>query len=309
VALRLLERGVRVLGLDNLNDYYSVPLKNDRVGILRNSALFEQATIDIADSKSLERAFGTFRPRLVVHLAAQAGIRYSLQNPAIYVQSNLVGFANVLEACRRFEVEHLVYASSSSVYGNNTKVPFSESDRTDHPISLYAATKKSNELMAYTYSHLFGMRLTGLRFFTVYGPWYRPDMAIYKFTKALYAGEPIALFNYGDVKRDFTYIDDVVEAVLQLLTSPAANETETAPIYNVGNRSPVKVTDLVCLLEEITGRTAILEFLPMQPGDLLETYASTESLTAATGFSPSTSLREGLSRFVDWYREYHGIQG
>ena len=299
-AERLLARGDRVVGIDNLSPYYSVQLKKDRLARL-NRAQFTFQAQDIADAAAVLRIFATERPDAVLHLAAQAGVRYSLQNPASYVQSNLVGFASVLEACRAHPPRHLVFASSSSVYGTNPKLPWSESDNVDHPISLYAATKKSNELSAHAYSHLFGLRATGLRYFTVYGPWGRPDMSAFLFARAILDGTPIQVFNHGDMQRDFTYIDDIVEGTLRVLDQPSPYA-----IYNIGNHAPVRLLDYIAILERALGKKAQLEMKPMQPGDVKATYADTRALAQAVGFAPSTPLELGLERFAQWFRAYHG---
>jgi len=297
-AQRLLARGDEVVGIDNLSPYYSVDLKKDRLKQL--SVKFYEA--DIADAPALEEIFENEKPEAVLHLAAQAGVRYSLENPASYVQANLVGFANLLECCRRHPPRHLVFASSSSVYGSNTKLPWSESDNVDHPVSLYAATKKSNELMAHVYSHLYGLPATGLRYFTVYGPWGRPDMSPMLFSKAILEGRPIQVFNHGDMQRDFTYIDDVVEGTLRVLDRPSRYA-----IYNIGNHQPVSLLDYIAELERALGKKATLEMKPMQPGDVKATYADTRALQQAVGFVPSTQLKDGLARFAAWYRNYYGF--
>jgi len=317
-AERLLARGDRVVGIDNLSPYYSVQLKKDRLARL-NRAQFTFQAQDIADAAALLRIFATERPDAVLHLAAQAGVRYSLQNPASYVHSNLVGFASVLEACRAHPPRHLVFASSSSVYGTNPKLPWSESDNVDHPISLYAATKKSNELSAHAYSHLFGLRATGLRYFTVYGPWGRPDMSAFLFARAILDGTPIQVFNHGDMQRDFTYIDDIVEGVLRVIDRPAEPDAgfdaaspnparSRAPyrVLNIGNQGPVALMDFVSAIEAAVGKPAIKELKPMQPGDVPATYADVSELTAWTGFRPATSIGDGVARYVAWYRSYYG---
>ena len=317
-ALVLLARGDEVVGLDNLNDYYDVRLKEARLARLQALPGFRFVRGDVADRELLPRLFARERFDRVVHLAAQAGVRYSLENPHAYVDSNLVGFMNVLEGCRHNQVEHLVYASSSSVYGGNTRMPFSEHDTVDHPISLYAATKKANELMAHTYSHLYGLPTTGLRFFTVYGPWGRPDMALFLFTKAMLEGRAIDVFNHGRMRRDFTYVDDIVEGVVRVLDRPASADpafdsndpdpaTSNAPyrVFNIGNHQPVELMDYIGALEKALGRTAEKNYPPMQDGDVPATYADTEALIAATGFGPATPVTEGVGRFVAWYREYY----
>jgi UDP-glucuronate 4-epimerase len=299
----LAERGDEIVGIDNLNDYYDPRLKEQRLAQLRDLPNFRFDRVDIADSTALAAAFAGARPQRVVHLAAQAGVRYSIDHPQPYIASNLVGFANVIEACRHAGVEHLAYASSSSVYGGNTKLPFSEQDRVDHPVSLYAATKKSNELLAHSYTHLYGLPATALRFFTVYGPWGRPDMAYWGFTRAILAGETLQVFNQGRMARDFTYIDDAVEAVTRVLDRPP----QAAPphrILNVGNHSPVSLLDFIATLERVLGRPAVTEMRPMQPGDVEATYADTTALREVTGFAPHTPLEEGLTRFAQWYRGY-----
>jgi UDP-glucuronate 4-epimerase len=296
-AQRLLARGDEVVGIDNLSPYYSVELKKDR---LRQIAVkFYEA--DIAHADSLEKIFQDEKPDAVLHLAAQAGVRYSLENPASYVQANLVGFANLLECCRRHPPRHLVFASSSSVYGSNTKLPWSESDNVDHPVSLYAATKKSNELMAHVYSHLYGLPATGLRYFTVYGPWGRPDMSVMLFSRAIMESRPIQVFNHGDMQRDFTYIDDIAEGTIRVLDHPARYA-----IYNIGNHQPVALLDYIAELERALGKKATLEMKPMQAGDVKTTYADTRALQQAVGFVPSTQLRDGLVRFAGWFRDYFG---
>jgi len=308
-CLRLAARGDEVVGIDNLNDYYSPRLKQDRLAQLASAPNFRFEAIDIVDEAAVRRVLAGSGARRVVHLAAQAGVRHSMHHPQAYVASNLVGFGNVIEACRQAGVEHLVYASSSSVYGGNTRLPFSEADNVDHPVSLYAATKKSNELVAYSYSHLHGLPTTGARFFTVYGPWGRPDMAYYSFARAMLQGESIQVFNEGRMRRDFTYIDDAVESVTRLLDRPPVRGPQgEAPhrVYNVGNHSPVSLMDFIGTLEQAIGRPAAKEFMPMQPGDMRETYADTSALKAATGFQPSTPLATGLRAFAQWFRAYHG---
>jgi UDP-glucuronate 4-epimerase len=309
VARRLLERGDQVTGLDNLSDYYDVRLKQARLGQLAGRAGFRFEPIDIVDRAAFERLVADGRFDSVVHLAAQAGVRYSVTHPHSYAQSNLVGFLNVLEACRQHPLRHLVYASSSSVYGGNTKLPFAETDRVDHPVSLYAATKKSNELMAHAYSHLYGIAATGLRFFTVYGPWGRPDMAIFKFTKAILEGTPIQIYNHGRMQRDFTYIEDVVEGVVRTLDRPPGAGGDAMPphrVFNIGNHEPVALMDFVAALEGVIGRTAAKEFLPMQPGDVEATHADVSELARWTGgFMPHTPVQVGVERFVQWYRDYY----
>ncbi|MFZ5656415.1 MAG: NAD-dependent epimerase [Pseudomonadota bacterium] len=319
LARRLIERGDEVLGYDDLNAYYDPQLKRDRLLHLVPSDGFRFVEAKLEDREALERAFADFRPDRVVNLAAQAGVRYSLENPRAYVDSNLVGFINILEACRHAGVEHLVYASSSSVYGANRRLPFSVEDPVDHPVSLYAATKKANELMAHTYSHLYGLPTTGLRFFTVYGPWGRPDMSPFLFARRILAGEPIDVFNLGRHSRDFTYIDDIVEGVVRVLDRPpvarddssllASPATSTAPyrVYNIGSHQPVELLRFVEVLEECIGRRVERRLLPMQPGDVPDTYADVEALRRDTGFAPSTPIEDGVARFVAWYRGYYGV--
>ena len=311
VARRLLAEGRAVVGLDNLNSYYDPALKRARLDILRGERGFAFEQIDLADRASVERLFAKHRFARVVHLAAQAGVRYSIDHPHAYVDANLVGFVNVLEGCRHHGCGHLVYASSSSVYGANTKQPFSVDDRTDHPISLYAATKKANELIAHSYSHLYRLPATGMRFFTIYGPWGRPDMAYFLFTKAIVEGTPIKLFNHGRMRRDFTYIGDAARAVVQLVNLPPRDGGEgagpPAKVYNIGNNRPEELTHVVTVLERELGRTAVKEMLPMQPGDVTETFADVTELMRDTGFSPQTPIEDGLRDFVAWYRDYHRI--
>ncbi|HEV2097941.1 MAG TPA: NAD-dependent epimerase [Stellaceae bacterium] len=322
LAEKFLREGRAVVGIDNLSDYYDVTLKRARLENLAGRAGFAFSHIDIADQVALEAVFAAHRCETVINLAAQAGVRYSLTHPQTYIRSNLEGFANLLEMCRNYEVQHLLYASSSSVYGALTSVPFSEHHSVDHPISLYAATKKSNELMAHCYSHLFRLPTTGMRFFTAYGPWGRPDMALFLFTRAILAGEPIRVFNYGRMERDFTYIDDVVEGVYRLADhipkpDPAWRgdapdpATSLAPycVYNIGNNRPVQLMHLIGVLEACLGRTAVKEFLPMQPGDVPATCADVRDLEAAVGFKPSTPIEAGVERFVRWYRDYYGPEG
>ena len=316
LAHRLLQEGRDVVGLDNLNDYYDPSLKRARLARL-DSPRFTFAQFDVKDTAAVLALFEKHRFTQVVHLAAQAGVRYSLTNPQAYVDSNVTGFLSVLEGCRHHGIEHLVYASSSSVYGANTRQPFSEHDNVDHPVSLYAATKKANELMAHTYAHLFGVPSTGLRFFTVYGPWGRPDMALFKFTRGIVAGEPIEVYNHGRMIRDFTYVDDVIESLYRIMNKPAAGDpawssdapdpaTSRAPyrVYNIGNNAPVDLMTYVHALEESLGRKAEIRFLPMQPGDVPSTMADVTELAEAVGFRPRTTVQEGIGRFVAWYREY-----
>ena len=310
VAQRLLARGDEVTGVDNLNDYYDPQLKRDRLARLQAQRGFGFRQVDIADRDAMAALFASGGFDRVVHLAAQAGVRYSLKNPHAYAQANLVGFLNVLEGCRSEGIAHLVYASSSSVYGGNTKMPFSEGDPVDHPVSLYAATKKSNELMAHAYAHLYGFPATGLRFFTVYGPWGRPDMAYYSFTEAILQGRTIDVFNHGDMKRDFTYVDDIVEGVVRVLDRVPRPDTGEAlhRVFNIGHHEPVPLMAFIATLEKHLGRKAQVRMLPMQPGDVPATYADVDALAAWVGFRPSTSLDEGLGRFTQWYREYKGIK-
>lgn len=306
VAERLLARGDEVVGVDNLNDYYEVSLKEARLARLTPHTAFRDVRLDIADRAGMAGLFARERPDAVVNLAAQAGVRYSLKNPLAYADSNLLGFVNILEGCRHNGVKHLVYASSSSVYGGNTKVPFAEDDNVDHPVSLYAATKKANELMAYSYSHLYGIPSTGLRFFTVYGPWGRPDMAYFSFTQNILAGRPIDVFNHGRMLRDFTYIDDIAEGVVRVLDKPA-DGTPPHTVYNIGNHQPVELMKFIDILEAALGRKAVRNFLPMQDGDVPVTYADTTRLQAAIDFTPSTPLATGIGRFVEWYRGHYGV--
>ena len=319
-ALKLLARGDEVVGIDNLNDYYDVTLKESRLNRLLPHANFRFIKLDVADREGMATLFATEKFDRVIHLAAQAGVRYSLQNPHAYIESNIVGFTNILEGCRHSQVQHLVYASSSSVYGGNTKMPFSEHDSVDHPVSLYAASKKANELMAHTYSHLFGLPTTGLRFFTVYGPWGRPDMALFLFTKAILAGKPIDVFNHGDMMRDFTFVDDIVEGVVRVLDRvPQANPaydavaadpaTSSAPyrVFNIGNNNPVRLLDFIGCIEDALGKKAEKRLLPLQDGDVPATYANTDALNDWVGFVPGTPVRDGIGRFVAWYRDYYKV--
>jgi UDP-glucuronate 4-epimerase len=320
VARRLLDRGDEVLGVDNLNDYYDPALKEARLKRLRPFERFSFEKMDVADTEAMARLFRTRTPSAVVHLAAQAGVRYSLQNPHAYIESNVKGFLNVLEGCRHHPVQHLVYASTSSVYGLNTRQPFSEHDSVDHPLSLYAATKKSNELMAHTYAHLFDIPVTGLRFFTVYGPWGRPDMALFKFTRGILADEPIPVFNHGKMVRDFTFIDDIAEGVVRALDHPPAGNpdwsgaepdpaTSPAPyrVFNIGNNEPVELLRYIAALEQCLGKKARLDLQPMQPGDVPSTMADVSELEQAVGFRPRTSVEEGIARFVAWYLEFYQV--
>ena len=303
-AQALLRAGHQVVAVDNLNDYYPVSLKHARLATLKNQPDFQFYPQDVADWPALNTLFAQNRPDVVIHLAAQAGVRYSIENPHTYAQSNLIGMTNILEACRHYPVQHLVYASSSSVYGKNAKVPFSEDDRTDHPVSFYAASKKANEVMAASYSHLYQLPATGLRFFTVYGPWGRPDMAPWLFTEAILRGEPIKVFNHGRLQRDFTYIDDIVEGILRVLARPPQGELPHA-LYNIGNHQPVELMQFIATIEQALGQEAKKIYLPMQDGDVPVTYADTQKLRDAVGFSPETALADGMRRFVEWYREYH----
>jgi UDP-glucuronate 4-epimerase len=320
LALRLLDRGDSVVGIDNHNTYYDPALKEARLARHANHPNYTHLRIDLADRQAMEACFAEHQPQRVVNLAAQAGVRYSIENPLAYIDSNLVGFGHILEGCRHHGVEHLVYASSSSVYGANTTMPFSVHHNVDHPLSLYAASKKANELMAHTYSHLFKLPTTGLRFFTVYGPWGRPDMALFKFTKAILAGEKIPVFNYGKHRRDFTYIDDIVEGVIRVLDKPAApnpdwssaspdSATSTAPwrVYNIGNNNPVELMDYIAALEQALGRKADMEMLPLQPGDVPDTYADVTDLVAQFGYKPATPVEQGVANFVAWYRDYFKV--
>lgn len=314
-AMRLCKAGHQVLGVDNLNDYYSVDLKLSRLELLRAEPGFSFMKLDIADRELMQALFRDQRFDRVIHLAAQAGVRYSLENPNAYVDANLTGFVNVLEGCRHSGVGHLVYASSSSVYGMNSKVPFAVGDTVDSPISLYAATKRSNEVMAHSYAHLYQMPITGLRFFTVYGPWGRPDMAPYKFTKAILEGRPIDVYNGGDMSRDFTYIDDVVEGIVRIQDCPPpyADESEHtrqgAPdrLFNIGLGSPVRLLDFISCIESATGVEAVKHMQPMQPGDVPQTWADVSPLAQRTGFRPTTPLKQGVAHFVDWYRAFYGV--
>lgn len=320
LSLRLLARGDTVIGIDNLNDYYDVGLKQARLARTLEHPRFSDLRLDLNDRVGIAEAFASHRPQRVVNLAAQAGVRYSIENPLAYVDSNLVGFAHILEGCRHHGVEHLVYASSSSVYGANTRMPFSVHDNVDHPLSLYAASKKANELLAHTYSHLYRLPTTGLRFFTVYGPWGRPDMALFKFTRAILAGEPIEVFNYGRHRRDFTYIDDIVEGVVRVLDQvPTPNPqwdsdapdpaSSSAPyrLYNIGNHQPVELLHYIEVLERCLGRTAEKRLLPLQPGDVPDTYADVAALVSDVDYRPQTPVEAGIARFVDWYRDYYQV--
>lgn len=320
LAKKLLERGDHVVGLDNLNDYYDPILKQNRLALLQASPSFQFVRMDLAHQKPMQDLFKNHRFDAAVNLAAQAGVRYSIENPDSYVQSNLVGFANLLEGCRHSAVGHLVFASSSSVYGSNTTMPFSIHQNIDHPLSLYAASKKANELMAHTYAHLFRLPVTGLRFFTVYGPWGRPDMALFKFTRAILADQPMDVFNHGKMRRDFTYIDDIIEGVVRIIDRPAQPNdrwdsdhpdpgTSNAPyrIYNIGNDNPVELMHYIEALEQALGKKGIKNMLPMQPGDVPATWANVDNLVTDTGFKPQTSIESGIQRFVDWYRDYYKV--
>jgi len=319
-TLRLLARGDEVVGLDNLNDYYSVQLKRDRLARLTTHPNFRFVQMDVADREAMPKLFAQERFDRVIHLAAQAGVRYSLRNPHAYIDSNIVGFMNVLEGCRHAQVQHLVYASSSSVYGGNTRMPFSEHDSVDHPVSMYAATKKANELMAHTYSHLFSLPTTGLRFFTVYGPWGRPDMALFLFTKAILEGRPIDVFNHGQMRRDFTYVDDIVEGVIRVMDRVATPNSDYAAdtpdpgtsngpfrVFNIGNHSPVPLLEYISTIEDALGLKAQKNMLPLQDGDVPATFADVDALRDWVGFTPATDIRTGIGRFVAWYRDYHQV--
>ncbi len=318
---RLLDEGCEIIGLDNLNNYYDVALKEERLGILQRQKGFSFVKAALEDPGAVNDVFLKNRIDTVINLAAQAGVRYSLVNPKAYIDSNVSGFLNVLEACRHNKAEHLIFASSSSVYGANTSIPFSVHSNVDHPVSLYAATKKANELMAHSYSHLYGIPVTGLRFFTVYGPWGRPDMALFTFTKAILEGKPIKVYNYGKMMRDFTYIDDIIEGIVRLISRiPEPNPswdgdmpdpgTSTAPyrIYNIGNNSPVELSEFISVLERKLGREAVKEYMPLQPGDVLKTYADVDDLIKDVGFKPYTSIEDGIEKFVDWYKSYYGVR-
>lgn len=320
VAQRLLAEGHQVVGLDNVNDYYDVTLKESRLTLLSGQPGYRFVKLDLADREGMAALFAAEKFQRVIHLAAQAGVRYSLKNPFAYADSNLVGMLTILEGCRHHEVEHLVYASSSSVYGLNTSMPFATSHNVDHPVSLYAATKKANELMAHTYSHLYGLPTTGLRFFTVYGPWGRPDMAMFLFTKAILEGKSIDVFNHGKMQRDFTYIDDIVEGIVRIQDQPASRnqdwsgakpspDSSSAPykVFNIGNHQPVELEYFIQCIEKSLGISAKRNYLPIQPGDVPATYADIQDLNAAVGFQPSTPIEVGVQRFVDWYRGYYGV--
>ena len=318
MSILLLKNGYDVIGIDNLNEYYDISLKEDRLKELSKFDGFTFHKIDLKDKQSLDSIYETYRPDYVIHLAAQAGVRYSMDNPYTFVDSNLIGLMNILEACRNYPVKHLIYASSSSVYGGNTITPFSTSHSVDHPVSLYAATKKANELMAHTYSHLYEIPTTGLRFFTVYGPWGRPDMAYYKFTKSIEEGKPIDVYNYGKMERDFTYIDDITEGIFKLIDripvpnpgweeAKDGNSSSFAPykIYNIGNGNPIKLEKFISILEEKLGKKAMKNYMDMQPGDVQKTYADISDLEKDIGFRPRTDINKGLSEFVKWYKEYY----
>jgi len=321
VSKKLLARGDEIIGIDNLNDYYDVSLKMSRLRQLESQSGFRFTKLDISDREAMEVLFRSEKPTKVIHLAAQAGVRYSLKNPHAYVDANLTGFMNILEGCRHNAVAHLVYASSSSVYGANKKLPFSVHDNVDHPVSLYAASKKANELMAHTYSHLFGLPTTGLRFFTVYGPWGRPDMALFIFTKSIFEGRPIEVFNHGNMQRDFTYIDDIVEGVIRVCDrTPTPNPdwdaiasdpgTSHAPyrVYNIGNNNPEDLLTFIATIEKHIGKKAVIQMRPLQPGDVPATYADVDDLVRDTGFCPKTSIDNGIEEFIAWYREYYGVK-
>jgi len=309
VSKKLAALDYTLVGIDNLNNYYDISLKKARLGDLANSSNVRFIKLDLADREGMADLFSKEKFDAVIHLAAQAGVRYSLDNPHAYVDSNLVGHVNVLEGCRHNKVKHLLYASSSSVYGENSKVPFAVTDRVDEPISLYAATKKANELMTHTYSHLYSLPATGLRFFTVYGPWGRPDMALFKFTKAILQDEPIDVYNQGDMQRDFTYIDDIVEGIVRLLELPPEVEDSSAPhvVYNIGNGSPVSLMEFIHAIEQATDKHAVCNYLPMQPGDVSRTWADTEALFARTGHRPAVIVQDGVNKFVDWYCEFYKV--
>ena len=310
LSKRILDEGGEVIGFDNINDYYDVSLKESRLEILGKYEKFTFIKGNLADKEAVKNIFITYKPDIVVNLAAQAGVRYSIENPDAYIESNIIGFYNILEACRNYKTEHLIYASSSSVYGNQKKTPFSTDDNVDSPISLYAATKKSNELMAFTYSHLYDIPSTGLRFFTVYGPYGRPDMAYFSFTKKILHGDKIKIFNNGDMYRDFTYVDDIVQGIMNMLLNPPAPDEngDRAKVYNIGNNNPEKLMYFIETLEKAIGKTAEKEFLPMQPGDVYQTYADVSELQKDFDFKPSTSIEDGLNRFAKWYFEYYGVK-
>lgn len=305
ISLRLLNDGHTIISIDNLNDYYDVNLKKSRLAKLQEFKSFNFIYGDISDRHLAGRVFQQSKPEFIIHLAAQAGVRYSLENPYAYAEANLIGFLNILEACRNRKVEHLIFASSSSVYGNNNKIPFSTKDSVDKPVSFYGATKRANELMAYSYSHLYGIPATGLRFFTVYGPWGRPDMAYYIFTKQISTGQPITLFNQGLMQRDFTYVDDIVEGISRLVKIPPRKDPVPYRLLNIGNNAPVLVKDFVGILENLIGKKAVIKEAPMQPGDMLNTYADIDDFIELTGYKPQTDIKDGLKNFVDWFQAYH----
>ena len=320
LCINLLERGDNVIGIDNHNDYYDPKIKEARFDKLLKYSNYQHYRIDLSDKQGLNDIFKNHKPERVVNLAAQAGVRYSIENPLAYINSNIVGFANILENCKQYKIEHLVYASTSSVYGANTKMPFSENDSANHPLSVYAASKKSNELMAHTYSHLYQLPTTGLRFFTVYGPWGRPDMALFKFTKDILANKPIDVFNRGKHTRDFTYIDDIVDGIIKTLDNPASSNPKwnsnlpdpansIAPwcVYNIGNNKPVELMDYIKALEEALGKKAKINFLPLQPGDVPDTYADANNLKEKFNYKPSTTVTEGVTKFVEWYKKYYKL--
>jgi UDP-glucuronate 4-epimerase len=320
VSKYLLKRGHDIVGIDNHNDYYDPTMKESRLKKLKEYTNYQHYRVDLIDKKNIDEIFNKYKPDKVINLAAQAGVRYSMKNPLAYINSNILGFAHILENCHQHEIEHLVYASTSSVYGANTKTPFSEHDSANHPLSVYAASKKSNELMAHSYSYLYQMPTTGLRFFTVYGPWGRPDMALFKFTKAILEEKPIDVFNYGKHTRDFTYIDDIVEGVIKILDNPSKGNdnwnsdqpdpaTSKAPwrIYNIGNNNPVQLMDYIDVLEKTLGKKAKINFLPLQPGDVQDTYSNTDNLNEKFNYKPSTSVIDGISKFVKWYKDYYEI--
>lgn len=315
LSKQLLSKNNIVIGVDNLNSYYEVNLKQARLKLLKEYKNFTFELCSIEDKEAMEKIFLQGQIDIVINLAAQAGVRYSIENPYTFIESNVVGFLNILECCRNYKIDHLIYASSSSVYGANTKIPFSTKDNVDYPVSLYAASKRANELIAQTYSHLYDMPITGLRFFTVYGPWGRPDMSYYKFTNAIMNGEKIQVFNFGQMKRDFTYIDDIVEGIVRLIDKkperiqvPAIASTAPHKVYNIGNNQPEELMDFISVIEEKIGKKAIKEFLPMQPGDVHVTYADVEDLENEIGFKPKTNINEGIEKFVDWYKEYYKIE-
>lgn len=307
LSKKLLENGYQVIAIDNLNDYYDIRLKEERLNILKNHDNFSFIKLDISEKEKMVDLFKKNQFNIVINLAAQAGVRYSITHPESYITSNIIGFYNILECCRNYPVEHLLFASSSSVYGKNEKVPYATTDKTDYPVSLYAATKKSDELMAYAYSNLYDIKATGLRFFTVYGPYGRPDMAYFSFTKNIFENKEIKIFNNGDMYRDFTYIDDIVEGIYRLLNKTPKKDQYGVPfkVYNIGNNKPVKISEFVSILEKEIGKTAIKKYLPMQPGDVYQTYADIEDLKEETGFTPTTSIEEGLHNFINWYKNFY----